>query len=51
MAFNFIWLIAGQDDIMSSILPEDEQDELPSGFTIVGHIGMFPHLVFPERFN
>lgn len=25
---------------MTSILPEDEQDELPSGFTIVGHIGM-----------
>ena len=29
---------------MSSILPEDEQGELPSGFTIVGHIGIFSSL-------
>ncbi|KZF23747.1 hypothetical protein L228DRAFT_238268 [Xylona heveae TC161] len=25
-------------DIMTSILPEDEQDELPTGFSIVGHV-------------
>ena len=24
---------------MSAILPNDEQEELPSGFTIVGHVG------------
>lgn len=30
---------------MSSILPEDEQDELPSGFSIVGHIGKFLRLL------
>ena len=29
-------------DIMSSILPEGEQDELPSGFSITGHIGENP---------
>ena len=27
------------DDIMSAILPESEQDDLPTGFSIVGHIG------------
>ena len=27
------------DEIMSAILPEDEQDELPTGFSIVGHVG------------
>jgi len=27
------------DDIMSAILPEDDQDELPTGFSVVGHIG------------
>lgn len=25
-------------DIMNAILPEDEQDEIPSGFNIVGHV-------------
>ncbi len=29
------------DDIMSAILPEAEQDDLPTGFTIVGHVGAF----------
>ncbi|KAI9838647.1 MAG: hypothetical protein M1819_004961 [Sarea resinae] len=28
-------------DIMSAILPEDEQDELPTGFSIVGHVAHF----------
>ena len=28
------------DDIMHAILPEDEQSELPTGFSIVGHVGM-----------
>lgn len=27
------------DDIISSILPQSVEDELPTGFTIVGHIG------------
>ena len=27
---------------MTAILPEEEQDELPTGFTIVGHVGMKP---------
>ncbi|KAH0550933.1 hypothetical protein GP486_007699 [Trichoglossum hirsutum] len=26
------------DDIMTSILPEEDQDEIPVGFTLVGHI-------------
>ena len=26
-------------DIISSILPEEEQDEIPVGFTKVGHVG------------
>lgn len=29
-------------DIMTSILPEDAQGEIPVGFSIVGHIGMAP---------
>jgi tRNA (guanine37-N1)-methyltransferase len=28
------------DDIMTSLLPEDAQEEIPVGFSIVGHIGM-----------
>lgn len=37
------------DDIMSAILPEEEQDEFPTGFSIVGHVGAFlcPSVVFP----
>ena len=27
---------------MTAILPVEEQDELPTGFTIVGHVGMKP---------
>lgn len=27
------------DDIMTAILPEDEQGEVPTGFAIVGHVG------------
>ena len=28
-----------KDDIISSVLPEDLENELPQGFSIVGHIG------------
>lgn len=28
------------DDIITSVLPEDAQEEIPVGFTIVGHVGM-----------
>jgi hypothetical protein len=28
------------EDIISSILPEDELGEVPTGFTHVGHVGM-----------
>ena len=27
------------DDIMTAILPEEDQEEIPVGFTQVGHIG------------
>ena len=27
------------DEIMSAILPENEHDELPTGFSVVGHVG------------
>lgn len=30
-------------DIMKSILPEDSQEEIPVGFSIVGHVGTFPY--------
>ena len=33
-------LLRRADDIMSAILPESEQDDLPTGFSIVGHIGV-----------
>ena len=36
------------DDIMSAILPEDEQDEFPSGFSIVGHVGASVNLILQE---
>src|SRR5439155_6178149 len=29
------------DDIVTSILPEEDQDEIPVGFTLVGHIGIY----------
>lgn len=28
-------------DVMTSLLPEDAQTEIPVGFAIVGHIGTF----------
>lgn len=28
------------DDIMTSLLPDDAQGEIPVGFAIVGHIGI-----------
>lgn len=28
------------EEIMSAVLPEDEQEELPTGFSCIGHIGM-----------
>lgn len=31
-------------DIMESVLPEDAQDEIPVGFTIVGHVGKENHV-------
>ena len=31
---------------MSAILPKSEQDDLPTGFSIVGHIGALPS--FPQ---
>lgn len=32
------------DDIMDAIIPEGEQDELPVGFSIVGHVGRVPNI-------
>lgn len=29
------------DDIITSVLPEDAQEEIPVGFAIVGHVGMY----------
>jgi len=31
---------------MSSILPDDEKDEYPTGFSMVGHVGMFMIMVY-----
>ena len=28
-----------KDDIMSAILPDEDLEELPTGFSIVGHVG------------
>ncbi|KAI9847179.1 MAG: tRNA(m(1)G37)methyltransferase [Sclerophora amabilis] len=38
-------------DIMSSILPEDEQIELPTGFAITGHIESDPGRTFIAHLN
>ena len=32
-------LLRWQDDIMTAIMPDEEQNDLPTGFTIVGHVG------------
>ena len=32
-------MLMAVDDIMSSILPKDKQEEIPVGFSIVGHVG------------
>ena len=29
------------DDIMTALLPEDAQEEIPVGFAIVGHVGKY----------
>jgi tRNA (guanine37-N1)-methyltransferase len=41
-----VWLTSS-DDIISSILPEGEQEEIPSGFSIVGHVA---HLNLREQY-
>ena len=38
--FQSTHLLTSLDDIMTAIMPEEEQDDLPTGFTIVGHVGM-----------
>lgn len=32
-------LLTSPDDIMTAIMPEEEQDDFAKGFTIVGHVG------------
>lgn len=32
-------LLISPDDIMTAIMPEEEQDDYAKGFTIVGHVG------------
>ena len=53
--FNEILTVCGIlltiiDDIISSILPPEEHDELPVGFSTVGHIGnsISPKTVTPD---
>ena len=36
------------DDIMDAIIPEGEQDELPTGFNIVGHVGRVSKVLVAE---
>jgi hypothetical protein len=31
--------LKGTAEIMKAILPEESQDEIPVGFSIVGHVG------------
>jgi hypothetical protein len=42
--------VYSSDDIMSSIMPEDQQDDLPSAFSVTGHIGRMaiPDLDSPD---
>lgn len=36
---------------MKSVLPEDSQEEIPVGFSIVGHVGMFPYpLIYKTKY-
>ena len=39
-----VWL-TWVDDIMTAILPEEDQGEVPTGFSIVGHIGQLGHRI------
>lgn len=39
MAVLALPVLTEPDDIASAILPTDENDEIPSGFTLVGHVG------------
>jgi hypothetical protein len=39
MIFLVILIFVTLDDIMNAILPENDVEELPSGFQLVGHIG------------
>jgi hypothetical protein len=32
-------LLISPDEVMTAIIPEEEQDEYAKGFTIVGHVG------------
>jgi hypothetical protein len=34
---------------MQSVLPDDAQEEIPNGFAVVGHIGMFSGLLMNDN--
>lgn len=33
--------VGEKEEILSSILPEDRLDEIPTGFNLAGHVGMY----------
>ena len=39
------------DDIMTAILPEEDQDEVPVGFSIVGHVGTWCNYICHKNGN
>jgi hypothetical protein len=32
---------------MKAVIPEEEQEELPAGFSVVGHVGLYSSIFFP----
>jgi hypothetical protein len=42
MLILFTKLNLAPGEVMTSILPEELHDEVPSGFNIAGHVGMSP---------
>ena len=39
MSVNSASLLMHEDDIMSSVMPEEIKDDYPNSFSIVGHVG------------
>ena len=39
-------ILSATDECLRAFLPEELRDGAPTGFAMIGHIGMYPHVQF-----